>query len=106
MFRTWLLCLLMIAGGLTALAAPLVTTGFSLGYNAIVCFCVFVMAGGIPSATIGLAVSLLTCWLEGREGNSDFFGPLIVGLGTVLGTLAGVFALILSSRVMDVLWHR
>lgn len=104
--RTWLVCLAMIAGGLTALAAPFVNTGFGLPYNALVCFCLFATAGGIPSAVIALVVSCLTCWLEDRRDEYESNAILIVVLGTVSGIIAGVLALRLSFGVMVDLWHR
>ncbi len=104
--RVWLLCLAMIAGGLTVLSAPFVETGFGLLYNALVCFCVFTVAGSIPSAVIALVVSCLTYWLEDGHREDPSNAILIVVLGTVSGILAGVLVLPLSVGVMDVFWHR
>jgi hypothetical protein len=104
--RTWLLCLAVIAGSLTVLVAPFVNTGFGLPYNAFVCFCVFVVAGGIPSAVIALVVSCLTYWLEEGRGEYESNAILIVVLGTVSGILAAVLAIPLSMSVMDAFWHR
>lgn len=104
--RTWLLCLAMIAGGLTALCVPFVKTGFGLPYNALVCFCIFAIAGGIPSAVIALVVSCLTHWLEDGRGEYDSSAISIVVLGTVSGIVAAVLVLPLSFGVMVGLWHR
>jgi hypothetical protein len=104
--RTWLLCLAAIAGGLTALGAPFVKTAFGLPYNALVCFCVFAIAGGIPSAVIALVVSCLTYWLEDAHDEYQSNTVLIITLGTVSGILAAVLALRLSFGVMVDLWHR
>jgi hypothetical protein len=95
----------MIAGGLTAVSAPVVNTGFGLPYNAFVCFAVFSIAGGIPSAVIALVVSALTYWLEGFRGGYNSNGVLIVMIGTVSGIVAAVLALPLSCEVMDTFWN-
>jgi len=104
--RTWLLCLAMIACGLTALGAPFVNTGFGLPYNALVCFCVLAIAGGIPSAVIAAVVSFLTYSLENGRGEYNSKAMFVVVLGTVSGIIAAVLALPLSMSVMDALWYR
>lgn len=104
--RTWLLCLAVIAGGLTALGAPFVKSGFGLPYNALVCFSIFAIAGGVPSAVIALVVSCLTYWLNDGRGEYESNAILIVVLGTVSGIVAAVLALPLSLGVMDAFWHR
>jgi hypothetical protein len=104
--RMWLLYLTMIAGGLTALSAPFIKTDFGLPYNALVCFCVFAIAGGIPSAVIAIVVSFFTYWLEDERSEYESNAILITVLGTASGILAGVPALQWSFAVMVNLWQR
>ncbi len=103
--RTWLLCVTVIAGVLTALGAPFVNTGFGLPYNALVCFSALAIEGGIPSAAIALVVSCLTYWL--KDGNREYEpnANLILVLGTVSGIAAAIPAISLSMVVMDTFWY-
>jgi hypothetical protein len=102
----WFLCVATVAAGLSAIGAPFIKTDSGLPYNALVCFCVLGVAGGIPSAVIAIVVSCLTHGLEGRRGENKLSASLIVGVGAVAGILAGVPALRLSMSAMDVLWGR
>jgi hypothetical protein len=60
-------------------------------------FAALLIAGGIPSGTIALTVSLLTGWLPQRVG-------LTMTVGTLSGLAVSVPALRLALAVSDTLW--
>jgi hypothetical protein len=104
--KGWLIYIVSIAGVVTALGAPFIHTGFGLLYNALLCFFVLAIAGGIPSAVIALVVSCLTYWLSDSHDEYDSNTTGIVTLGAVSGILAALPALQLSVYVMNYFWHK
>ena len=102
---TWLCCLVAIAAGCTAVFGPWVNTGYSLRYNVLVCFVLFALAGGIPSAVIAVVVSSLTWILEDSRPERGSRAAGIVAAGTVAGIVAGVLTLRVVMTLMDILWR-